>query len=53
MKEGMRIHFTAAFKLHVVREVELGRITKSGVSPERGLKKGVYLKNILYTSIIL
>ena len=32
MKEGMIIHFTEAFKLHVVREVELGRITKSEAS---------------------
>lgn len=37
MKEVMRIHFTEAFKLHVVREVELGRITKSDASRRYGI----------------
>ena len=37
MKEGMRVHFTEAFKLHVVKEVEMGRITKSEASRRYGI----------------
>jgi len=37
MKEGMNVRFTEAFKLHVVGEVESGRISKS----EAGRRYGI------------
>ncbi|MCJ7811929.1 transposase [bacterium] len=37
MKEGMVVRFTEAFKVHVVREVETGRISQSEVSRRYGI----------------
>ena len=37
MKEGMRAGFTEAFKLHVVEEVESGRITQSDAGRKYGI----------------
>ena len=37
MKESLRINFTEAFKLHVVEEVESGRITQSDAGRKYGI----------------
>ena len=37
MKEGMGVWFTEAFKLHVVEEVESGRITQSDAGRKYGI----------------
>ena len=37
MKEGLSINFTEAFKLHVVEEVESGRITQSDAGRKYGI----------------
>ena len=37
MKEGIGVGFTEAFKLHVVREVESGRISQSEASRRYGI----------------
>jgi len=37
LKESLRINFTEAFKLHVVEEVESGRITQSDAGRKYGI----------------
>ena len=37
MKEGMGVRFTEAFKRHMVREVESGRISQSEASRRYGI----------------
>ena len=37
MNEGMSVRFTEAFKLHVVEEVESGRITQSDAGRKYGI----------------